>query len=77
MSVAGHRPVVLGNAMEGEPLSSKDAVLLHQSPGLVVDGLDLLGSALGARRLVLATGPEVPSGPAEQAALGTRSRCCP
>ncbi len=71
MSVAGHRPVVLGNAMEGEPLSSKDAVLLHQAPGLVIDGLTLLGSALGARRMVLATGPEVPSGPAAQAALGT------
>ncbi len=77
MSVAGHRPVVLGNAMEGEPLSSKDAVLLHQSPGLVVDGLSLLGSALGARRLVLATGPEVPSGPAEQTALGTSVEVLP
>ena len=77
MSVAGHRPVVLGNAMEGEPLSSKDAVLLHQAPGLVVDGLTLLGSALGAKRLVLATGPEVPSGPAEQAALGTSVEVLP
>ncbi len=72
MSVSGHRPVVLGNAMEGEPLSAKDAVLLHQAPGLVIDGLTLLGSALGAKRLVLATGPEVPSGPAEQVARGTR-----
>jgi NADH:ubiquinone oxidoreductase subunit F (NADH-binding) len=77
MSVSGHRPVVLGNAMEGEPLSSKDAVLLHQAPGLVIDGLTLVGVALGAKRLVLATGPEVPSGPAEQVAQGTQVEVLP
>jgi NADH:ubiquinone oxidoreductase subunit F (NADH-binding) len=76
-SVAGHSPVVVGNAMEGEPLSSKDAVLLHHAPGLVVDGLCLLGTALGARRLVLAVGPEVPSGPTETAATGTRVEVLP
>jgi len=71
-SVAGHRPVVVGNAMEGEPLSSKDAVLLSRAPGLVVDGLNLLGSSLKARRLVLAVGPEVPAVPAQHAARRTR-----
>ena len=54
--------------MEGEPLSAKDAVLLSRSPGLVVDGLSLLGSALGARRVVLALGPRVPAEPVRQAA---------
>ena len=68
-AVAGHRPVVVGNAMEGEPLSSKDAVLLQHAPRLVIDGLALLGQALHAKRLVLAIGPEVPSAPAEMAAL--------
>ncbi len=71
-SITGRGPVVIGNAMEGEPLSSKDAVLLQQSPGLVVDGLSLLGAALGAERVVLATGPEVDSGAAAHAARGTR-----
>ena len=71
-SVAGHHPVVVGNAMEGEPLSAKDHVLLTRSPGLVVDGLSLLGSALGAQRVVLAVGPEIAAGPARQAAHGTR-----
>lgn len=71
-AVAGQAPVVVGNAMEGEPLSSKDAVLLSRSPGLVVDGLSLLGASLGARRVLLATGPEVPSGPAREAARGSR-----
>jgi len=58
-AVAGHRPVVVGNALEGEPLSGKDAVLLSRSAGLVLDGLTLAGTALGARRLLLATGPDV------------------
>lgn len=71
-SVAGHRPVIVGNAMEGEPLSGKDALLLSRSPGLVVDGLSLLGSALGAQRIVLALGPEVPAARVHRAARGTR-----
>jgi NADH:ubiquinone oxidoreductase subunit F (NADH-binding) len=60
-AVAGgrRRPVVVGNAMEGEPLSSKDAVLLFRNPHLVLDGLEVLGRAMDARRAVLAVGPEV------------------
>jgi NADH:ubiquinone oxidoreductase subunit F (NADH-binding) len=70
-SVAGRTPVVIGNAMEGEPLSGKDALLLSRSPGLVVDGLSLLGSALGAHRVVLALGPGVPVEPVRSAAHRT------
>lgn len=71
-SVAGHKPVIVGNAMEGEPLSSKDAVLLSRNPQLVLDGLTLLGRTLRAKRLVLATGPEVPSETARGAARRTK-----
>ena len=76
-SVAGCSPVVVGNAMEGEPLSSKDAVLLSRAPGLVVDGLSLLGVALGASRVLLAVAPGVPSAPVRQAARNTRVEVLP
>jgi NADH:ubiquinone oxidoreductase subunit F (NADH-binding) len=66
------RPVVVGNAMEGEPLSHKDAVLLDRSPHLVLDGLQVLARALRAKRAVLAVGPEIDAGPAKVAARGRR-----
>jgi NADH:ubiquinone oxidoreductase subunit F (NADH-binding) len=57
LRTAGRAPVVVGNAMEGEHLSRKDALLLESAPRLLVDGLDILGDALGARRRILAVGP--------------------
>jgi NADH:ubiquinone oxidoreductase subunit F (NADH-binding) len=66
------RPVVVGNAMEGEPLSHKDAVLLDRNPDLVLDGLQVLARALRAKRAILAVGPEIDPGPAKAAARHRR-----
>ena len=47
------RAVVVANGAEGEPASAKDRTLLDVRPNLVLDGLQLAGEAVGARRLVL------------------------
>jgi NADH:ubiquinone oxidoreductase subunit F (NADH-binding) len=44
----GRRPVVIGNGMEGEPASGKDAALLGSSPHLVLDGIGAAARAIGA-----------------------------
>jgi NADH:ubiquinone oxidoreductase subunit F (NADH-binding) len=72
VATAGRRPMVVGNAMEGEPLSHKDAVLLTRNPQLVLDGLEVLGRALHAKRVILAVGPEIDPGPVTSAARPTR-----
>ncbi len=46
------RPVVVANGAEGEPASRKDALLLAHAPHLVLDGLVLAGSALGAQQAI-------------------------
>jgi NADH:ubiquinone oxidoreductase subunit F (NADH-binding) len=55
---AGRGGTVVVNAMEGEPASDKDKLLLLRSPHLVLDGAQLLAVACGARSIVVC----VPSG---------------
>ncbi len=47
------RPVVVANGAEGEPASSKDALLLTRTPHLVLDGASAAAAALGASRVVI------------------------
>jgi NADH:ubiquinone oxidoreductase subunit F (NADH-binding) len=72
VATGARKPVVVGNAMEGEPLSHKDAVLITRNPHLVLDGLEILARAMHAKRAILAVGPELDPAPATAAARKRR-----
>ncbi|MFZ0666290.1 MAG: NADH-ubiquinone oxidoreductase-F iron-sulfur binding region domain-containing protein [Acidimicrobiales bacterium] len=50
---ASRAPTLIVNAMEGEPASSKDRVLLACSPHLVLDGAQITAAAIGAARIMV------------------------
>ncbi len=50
---SNRRPVIVVNAMEGEPASAKDRALLAWSPHLVLDGAELVAALSGARSVVV------------------------
>jgi NADH:ubiquinone oxidoreductase subunit F (NADH-binding) len=50
---ADSRPVLLVNAMEGEPASAKDRVLVGTSPHLVLDGAALVAGLIEAEKIVV------------------------
>jgi NADH:ubiquinone oxidoreductase subunit F (NADH-binding) len=45
--------VVVANGVEAEPMSAKDLVLLTRTPHLVLDGVRLAASAVGAREAIV------------------------
>jgi NADH:ubiquinone oxidoreductase subunit F (NADH-binding) len=75
------RPVLVVNAMEGEPASAKDRVLLTYSPHLVLDGAEVVAAAIGAHETVICVPDErgaaataLESALAERARAGGSSR---
>jgi len=77
---AGGGGTVVVNAMEGEPASDKDKLLLVASPHLVLDGAQLVAAASGADRVIVC----VPAGRARVAAAVSHAmeerlaaRCAP
>lgn len=70
------RPTILVNGAEGEPLSSKDALLTSRLPHLVIDGALAAASALGSQRVVFALDQHA-RGPARALtqALAERDEC--
>ena len=50
---SSRRATVVVNAMEGEPASAKDRILLLRSPHLVLDGADVAAAVIGASEVVV------------------------
>ncbi len=72
---SGRRPLVVVNAMEGEPASAKDRVLLSHSPHLVLDGAEVAAAAIGASEIVVCVPAESDrAASAIDAAIGERVR---
>ncbi len=71
----GRRPMVVVNAMEGEPASAKDKVLLGCSPHLVLDGAEVAAAVVGASDIVVCVADDAGSTAASvQAAIAERER---
>ncbi len=66
---SGRRPVVIANAMEGEPASTKDAVLISHAPHLLLEGIGVAARAIGAKRAYLAVHRGSPLIPGLDAAI--------
>jgi NADH:ubiquinone oxidoreductase subunit F (NADH-binding) len=66
---AGSGGTLVVNAMEGEPASDKDKLLLIRSPHLVLDGAQLLAAAVGAAQVTIC----VPAGREQVANASARA----
>jgi NADH:ubiquinone oxidoreductase subunit F (NADH-binding) len=62
-SIRGSRnPLLVVNAMEGEPASGKDRALLSGTPHLVLDGAQVTALATGAREIAVCVADDNPRG---------------
>ena len=72
---ASRRPVVVVNALEGEPASAKDRVLLTCCPHLVLDGAEVVAAVLGASAIIVCVADHSDQVAASvEAAIGDRRR---
>lgn len=69
---SGRKTVLIANAMEGEPASSKDAVLVWHAPHLILDGMVAAAVAIGAGEAYLAVHRGSQLVPALDAAITAR-----
>jgi NADH:ubiquinone oxidoreductase subunit F (NADH-binding) len=76
-SSLGSRPMLIVNVCDGEPLVSKDAVLVSRSPGLLIDGVALVAAATQAREVVFAVHADTPTEAALRALLGREGQLLP
>jgi len=68
------RPVVVANAAEGEPASSKDRAICRLTPHLVLDGAVVAAGAIRARRVVVAVSDRAAAGSLARALAERRGR---
>lgn len=70
---ATRRPIVVANAMEGEPASIKDTTLATARPHLLIDGVLTAARTVGARRAHVAVHRGGPAAAALRTALAERN----
>lgn len=70
---AARRPILVANAMEGEPASRKDGVLATHRPHLILDGVLATARTIGARRAYVAVHRGSAAARSLRAALAERS----
>lgn len=69
------RPMVVVNAMEGEPASAKDRILLAHAPHLVLDGAEVVASVVGASDIAICVADDSgPSAASVEEAIAERRR---
>ena len=70
-----HRTTVVIDVMEGEPAAQKDSVLAAFSPHLILDGAEVLATALSAKAVRIAVAADNPAAKASlEAALAERGQ---
>ena len=70
---SSRRPLVVVNAMEGEPASAKDRMLLSHAPHLVLDGAEVAAAVIGGSEIVVCV-PEHSAGATDSVARAISER---